>query len=141
MKKEGRFWTFNIACPILMGFILYVLFRPDTHISKLVYTYIGIEYTGIPIFNVFTSFIKNFACDILWAYSLTFTVSLLLGQGKKQFKFSFVVCAFFEILMELLQMTQLIGGTFDILDILFEIMTTAIALLIIIKYRKKRSKT
>jgi hypothetical protein len=40
--------------------------------------------------------------------------------------------------MELLQTGKIIHGTFDILDILFEIITTALALLIIIKYKKKR---
>ena len=86
------------------------------------------------------AFISNFLSDILWAYSLTFTVFIILGISEKNILPTFIICGIFEISIELAQKTGLITGTFDILDIAFELAISAIALVVIKKFIKRGQK-
>ena len=131
-RKNLLFYLCNIMVPLVLGFILYVIFRRDTYISKFVCRYIDIkrfDTDEIPS-SFATKFIRYYACDILWAYSLTF-VCYWFSFGKNRYMFSIILCGCFEILIEMLQRFHLFPGTFDFWDILFEFITTLVALWII----------
>jgi hypothetical protein len=68
---------------------------------------------------------------MLWAYSLTFTVFLILGFKYESLKPTLIICAVFEVSIEFLQKFGVIPGTFDFLDILLELCVTIFAVIII----------
>jgi len=138
MKGRKRytliFFCVNIAVPIILGALIYLFFRKDTYISIFISKYLALPNPE----SVFSPFIektlKNYFADTMWAYSLTFSVLLILGYSKKNLFITFGVCSIFETTIECLQKTKLFHGTFDVLDIAFELITTIFALLVIKKY-------
>lgn len=120
----------HIILPIAIGAMLYVLFRPDTHISHLVYDLLRITapqfVKDIPPW--LTLICRNFIPDMLWAYALTAVLLFILNDNGK---YSLFICIFFEIFLEVCQKWGIVTGTFDMLDILLEVCTTAFAALII----------
>ncbi len=76
-------------------------------------------------------------CDVLWAFSFTFAVSATLKKNKFNYCISFVVVVFFGICFEVLQYFNVIPGTFDIYDILCEVIavfTATVLVYLLIKY-------
>ncbi len=138
-KKETVYYSLNIVLPLITGTLLYVLFRPDTIISGLIYKILKQElYLNAPR-SYFTDFVRNHLCDILWAYSLTNTVALIFHSERNRNLKPLIICATFEIFLELMQKAKFITGTFDLLDIIFEISITAFATLLInIIFKEKK---
>lgn len=93
----------NIILPLILGVIIYLIKSP-----------------GI---------IRNHLCDFLWAYSFAFSLTYIELNNKE----TFIITLSTGVIFELLQMMHLIRGTFDILDILVELL----ACIICYVYRSK----
>lgn len=136
------FCWLNIILPIVFGTVFYLLFRPDTYISKFFYHILQVQ----PVTPIWMQKLPeglriafcNFIPDILWAYALTFTITLLWNGALINSAVSFSICVFFEIMIEVCQKVGIIAGTFDWLDILFEICATVFAALIITIMKEKK---
>ena len=143
-KSHTGFWLLNILLPLLLGTAFYLLFRPETHIAVFLRSVIRIGKWDPPasgtVVHPLYLLASSFLCDILWAYALTFCVRLILHDAKSHMTLTFLICVCFELLMELLQKTRLLNGTFDTLDILLEASATVLALLIINQKEEKRRK-
>ena len=74
---------------------------------------------------------------MLWAYSLTFAVYVILCDHSQYMPKMLVTCFAFETGIELLQLVDVLKGTFDWWDIALEICATAMASLIIKHTRRK----
>lgn len=129
------FFGLNIIVPLLAGVFLYLWLRPDTYISAYLYKMLSLSVEnfqfGFSLPYQLNSFLRNFSCDMLWAYSLTFTVFLILGFKYESLKPTLIICAVFEVSIEFLQKFGVIPGTFDFLDILLELCVTIFAVIII----------
>ncbi len=86
----------NIILPLVLGLLIYIVNRP-----------------GI---------IRNHLCDFLWAYSLANSLNYI-GLDKRQ---TFIITLLTGVVFEVLQLLHLIRGTFDILDILAELLACII---------------
>lgn len=93
----------NITLPLILGVIIYLVNTP-----------------GI---------IRNHLCDFLWAYSLAFSLTYIELNNKE----TLIITLSSGVVFELLQMMHLIKGTFDILDILVELL----ACIVCYVYRSK----
>ena len=140
-KRIRIFTLLNIVLPIALGVLIYTITRPDTYISQWIYR---IGHFSIPHYAVkdmlplwLWMFLCNFSADILWAYSLTYAVYAIFYDSPRYMHLIFAVCILFEIGIELLQLFDILKGTFDFLDIAFEICTSAIASLNIKHTRRK----
>lgn len=127
--KYRKMLAAYIACiffSLLCGLFIYTVFRPDTFIAIRVRELLHLSVSGLPgIFPpLVNAFLRNFACDILWAAALTLTVALILGPEQRVF--SLAICIIFEVGLEAAQITPWISGTFDVLDIVLESVTTII---------------
>lgn len=141
MKAKCFYWI-NIIIPIVLGTIVYILFREDTYISIIfmkIMKEVGIE-IALPhnLDNPIADFARNHLCDILWAYALTFTVVLAGDFQKKQMIIPFIISAVFGISMELLQKFDIITGTFDYWDIVFQVIASVCAIIIILLHFRRR---
>ena len=77
--------------------------------------------------------IRNYMFDFIWAYSFTSALLLLLAHGlnTKQKRQLLYVAFVFEIVIETMQLIPKIPGTFDLLDIVIEIIASICAILIL----------
>lgn len=66
-----------------------------------------------------------------WAYALIFSLYAALGNNAANLKKIFLVAFVFSAVMEFLQLTPLVKGTFDVFDILCETLAEGIAVFVI----------
>ena len=129
-RKLVTFFT-NVFLPLAIGLCVYLLFYNSTYINSI----LGIEF-NFKINSILGIFIKSWLCDILWAYALTHSLYFVLGGFKHKIFISAIMSICFATVFELLQLFEKVRGTFDILDIIFQIAAVLLAV-ILIKRREK----
>ncbi|MCR4671531.1 MAG: hypothetical protein K5643_10110 [Saccharofermentans sp.] len=124
------FFFINVLIPLAYGLLFYMLRRPGSIVTGIFTTFIP----SYPLADIRSSYIfplENHLADILWAYVLTIVLSYVLDIRRAA-----VTAVIFEISIEMIQLLPQIKATFDILDIVFEIIATAIAVIVILLYRR-----
>ena len=137
-----------ILVPLLLGITIYVFFYPSTvlfnsflfqifpalDVPKTQLLYLVSEFRFIPIKSVPTS---------LWAFSYTYAQAIILLREESIWrnKILFFLNVLLINLLELLQMEEidLIAGTYDILDIIFNTLGILGALFLFIVLKKLNS--
>ena len=130
--KKILFLISNAFVPLLLGLAIYVFMKNGTYINS----FLGDEFNYSPK-TVLGIFIANWFCDFLWSYALVFALYLVLSPFKNNLIFSCVTSALLGLILELLQGTNILSGTFDWWDIIIEIVAVIIALLNLKKTNKK----
>lgn len=131
MKKNLMTFFFNIFLPLAVGLCIYLLFYNGTYLNSI----FGIE-LNLKANSFLGIFMKSWACDILWAYSLTYSLYLALYAFKRKIAISSILSICIVTVFELLQLFGKVNGTFDILDIIFQI-AAVISAAGVIKRREK----
>lgn len=131
MKRKILTIFINIFLPLAVGLCIYLLFYNGTYLNSM----FGIE-LNFKANSFLDIFIKSWTCDILWAYSLTYSLYFVLYAFKNRILFSAILSICIATGFELLQLFGSVRGTFDIFDIVFECMSIVIAF-IVIKRREK----
>ena len=130
-KKTYRFYICNICIPLIAGGLLYYLFFPNVSFVRTADSYLPFTIDRSVFSLPFPGFIRNYAFDLLWAYSLTFSIFLIVRDSPKR---SCIVC-FLTIpvilFSEVVQLLPCISGTFDPLDITIELIACFIAIKIL----------
>ena len=128
MLKKERFYFCLLNCIIglLLGTLIYISFGENTYINKIV---------SIPFSfsSPFTDILLFYVADALWAYALTFALSLFINETL-----SGIVTAIYGILWEILQRFNTSLGTFDTADIIMYLSASAFAVLIIKSYKRRK---
>ena len=121
----------NIIFPLLLGTLLYLIIAPNVIFVSVLGKFTGSDFIN---FSQPESFIEFFAryymMDMLWGYSLVFALFVCLGNNAAV-KNVFIMAFVFSTAMELLQLTSVVPGCFDELDIVMEGIAEAIAAFII----------
>lgn len=133
--KQKTILLIHIICPIVIGVFVYSMLSPDViFIRKL------IDFSGRTICkpvlhtdNVFLRFIRNYIPDMLWGYSLVFTLFYIAGNNVANVRKIFYIAFSFSVVIEMMQKTSFVSGTFDVLDILAEFVAEITAACIIYK--------
>lgn len=135
------FYGFNILFPLLCGLYLYLTLRSDAYITLFISRFVSLPQFPYAFFSCGAiDFLRNFASDMLWAYSLGYAVVLVVGHSRNNLLFSLSLCMGFEVLVEVLQKTGVFHGTFDFLDILFEALSISLALFLINMYEEAQNE-
>ena len=132
MNRRLFYWV-NIIAPLLFGAAVYLYWRPDTYLSRLVFHFLHISHrtaAGRPV-GIYR-FIRYYLCDILWVYALVF--SLAFYSGRHSLVMAYAAAAAFAVVTELLQLLPRAPGSFDILDIIVELIVCTITIFIIYSY-------
>ncbi len=133
MRKHRIILLLNIIIPLIFGLVIYLLLKPNTYISELIYSLFNIRFDYyISNKGIIRIFIYNYLCDILWAYALTFTVYYFVNSFTHKYLLTLFITNMFCVLIELLQYFGIVSGTFDIFDILLECVSSALALMYIL---------
>ena len=126
-----RYFILNIIVPLVVGALIYYVLFPDIIFVKTIDELIGVSFhVPVKFSNIFIRYLRYYLLDLLWAYSLMSLVSMMFKDSKAIYAISFV----FIIAMEMIQMLPGIPGTFDVIDIVVEM----IAGLIAIRINKRR---
>lgn len=139
------FCIINAVGGLILGLLIYTVFRTDTHISKALSGLTGLKSLSLYMQDkdsILILLVRYYFCDFLWAYAFTFSVQIVIkAKNKKDYLKLSIFCLLFETLIEGMQKLNIISGTFDIYDILAEAAATLIAVLLINIIRgEKREK-
>ena len=140
MKKKFVFYLLNIGVPLVLGLGIYLFCYKNTYINTAFTDIFGFSLPYIYYDNAFHRFITCWACDMLWAYSLTFALYLCFKVFEKNLIITIVTSSLFAIAIELLQIKGVINGTFDILDIVSELVAITLAITMIKLIEKRKFK-
>lgn len=131
MRRKNLFLFANILIPLLIGLVIYLFCYKNTYINTTFESFFGFSLPYFYFDNIFHRFITCWACDILWAYSLTFSLFLCFKQFNKKFFITGFISIIFAVILEFLQLTSVINGTFDIWDIIMELSAIIFAVIIL----------
>lgn len=126
LRRKALFLAFSVVMPLLIGGLLYILFVPSAHISEMIYRLLNIPSPNLNI-NFADSFISCYLADLLWAYALYNLIFCIWVEDKKSALMATVICIFVELVVEFLQLTPIIDGTFDWNDIIVELFADFLA--------------
>lgn len=132
-RKTKVVFVLNCIVPLTIGAIVYYLFSPEVIFVKQVDEIIGCRMHLNLLFhdNIVLQAIRFYVLDMLWAYALVFAIEFIIGNNTANLKTVFGVAFLFSTTMEILQLTTLAKGTFDVWDIICEFVAEVIAVFII----------
>ena len=140
---RNKFLLLHIIFPILIGAVFYYLLSPDVIFVKQIDELLGCGFhlelaiRGHWIFQ----FMRIYMVDMLWGYALVFALFFIVDSnaaGRKEILF---IAMALSAIMEILQLTPLVQGTFDLWDILVEFLAEMVAVFIINKYTAEEVTT
>ena len=123
--------------PILIGTVLYVQYRPDAYVSRLIYRLFNITPNHTIDRSAIGTFIRCYLLDILWAFALPNALFFAVGFDKKRLKLIFVLSIGMVAITEVLQYFKIISGTGDLVDCLLECLSITLAIYMVTKVIKE----
>ena len=140
INKNNKIFIVNVIIPLIIGGIIYVLFRNKNLIIFDWLNYLGLQEYVNYLRNYFIFpkkipiWFKYSLPDFLWVYSLTSSMLLIWGKeiGKNKY-FWFFLPLIIALISEFLQYFNLINGTFDFTDILFYLFSAFLSFLFLFK--------
>lgn len=138
-KNKKLFPILNILIPILSGAIFYYLSSPDVWFVEIMDRFLGIAFHPLSMdgSNPIYYFFRCYGLDMLWAYAFVFALSVMIGHNSNDRLSIFIIAVVFSTGMELLQQTHWVAGTFDVLDIVFELLAELIAFIQIKRHNRR----
>ena len=125
--KKRVFWLALMLVSLLLGVLLYGIYRQDTYIGKL---FAGSLPDCDSAENWLSAFLSWYFPDFLWAFSLSCALfAIYLPKGKVAVMLSGISCAW-GILWECLQRVHIVSGTADLWDVVLYIMAVISAFMI-----------
>ena len=138
LMSNRLFFAVLSVSSLLLGGILYLLFRENTYISALLKDYTILEEIRDCLGFIENDFIKYYFPDFLWSFSLAFGLLTIFDSGFKGIvicsEVSFVCGLFWEIL----QFLNVVSGTGDLFDIAMYL--TAAVCVVVICSKRRNSK-
>lgn len=134
MNKHKKLHSIlNAVIPLIVGAMIYYFLSPDVKFVKFIDEIIGkgVHFPSLLEDYFVVKFIRFYLLDMLWGYALVFSLSLILGNNAAKRKMILLIAVAFSTVMELLQLTPLVGGTFDLADLLVEGLSEVLAVFII----------
>ncbi len=133
--------------PLLIGGLLYILFRSTTLRMFDWFSFVGID----KIIHSARTFVLDFKNSIpnwiyyslpdgLWVYSFTSAILIFWNNDSKKSTLWLLVPFITGVLIEIFQGFKLFPGTFDILDLTFSILGLSISKIIINHKFKQNEK-
>ncbi len=123
----------NCIISLVIGLMIYLTMKPDTVVSQFLSQFIAFPYVYHN--GVISKIIYNWACDFLWAYSMIFALYFVFN-GKDNINIMSLLVVFISgCFIEILQLFNVLNGTFDFADIIAEVLGIVFANIIIKKVR------
>ncbi|MCM1089234.1 MAG: hypothetical protein NC413_00155 [Muribaculum sp.] len=140
--SRKKIMVLHILCPLAVGALVYCLASPDVFFIQKAGAFIGAAGSGhvFPTDSVLLRLVRNYLPDMMWGYSLVFALFYIIGNIAADIRKVFWVAFPFSAMMEMMQKTSFILGTFDVWDIFVEFLAEVIAVYIIHKLYSNREE-
>lgn len=115
-----------------MGFLIYFMVDNTTIITSWIYSIIDIDKPLVTINGTVGMHIRNYGLDLIWAYSMWFCVYYVGFAFKHRIAFAGIITILFGMLLEIMQLINIISGTADYLDVIYETLGVLIAIVVYI---------
>lgn len=138
MNKKG-IMILHIICPIVIGALVYCMVSPNVIFIKRMEDLIGGS-VYMPVFRTdcaFLRLLRNYLPDMMWGYSLVFALFCVAGNNVADIWRVFWMAFIFSAVMEAMQKTSFIPGTFDVFGIFAEFLAEVAAIYIIHKLHSR----
>ena len=139
-KKNFRFYLFNICIPLIIGGILYYLFFPNVSFVRMADSVLPFTFDRSVFFIVIPKLVRNYIFDLLWAYSLTFALYMIVSDSQRRFQALCFLAIPVILFSEAIQLLPYISGTFDFFDIMIELLACFTAIIILYVKEKTHEK-
>lgn len=117
-KQELLFYLFNIFIPIVIGVCIYCIYDSNVIFVKYINSNLIINNKET---NIFITFLRNYFCDFCWCYSFAFALSFI-NHKSLDIIYTVIIPISFGICLEIFQLLNITNGTFDLLDIIVELL-------------------
>ena len=134
--KKRFFWLMCAAIALIIGAILYGLYRQDTYVGKIVGIALG---KPLQVNSAFSACMAYYLPDFLWMFALVCSLLTVMLPRGKHMLFWCLFAFLLGTLWELLQLWGVVPGTADVHDVILYSMAAITAA--IISSLKKRRKT
>lgn len=136
MKIRVLYIIYSLSS-LFLGTLFYILFSENTILENFLGS-LGITLKTNFVLMIKCKVIRNYLCDFLWAFSLTYALwAIYMPVGKRQI--NICICSFTcGVLWEFLQHLSIVNGTGDLLDICMYLLAAATVLLLNFKRRKEK---
>jgi hypothetical protein len=114
--------------------VIYCITSPDVFFVKAASTFFKLSDRIIvaDFGNLLIRFVRNYIPDMAWGYALVFSLYAIAGDQTEKGLYTLAFIAIvFSAAIEIIQMTHIIRGTFDLWDIAAELLTEVTAVFII----------
>ena len=131
--RNKVFLLANMIVPILTGAVIYYVTSPDVIFVRQLDTILGmrVHMYDISYHSTIVRFIRYYALDMLWGYALVFALYFILDNNTASLFKIFVIAYVFSVIIEILQLTSFVKGTFDVFDLVVERVAVIAAVLIV----------
>lgn len=132
----------NIALPLLLGLVIYILYKPQALIVKWINALFSFEavkgiYSNL---NPIQLLLRNYFCDMCWSYAFTFSVATVIGYSKSGLICAVIINAVLSVFIETVQFIGIADGTADIADVVLQVISGVIAAIIITLIFRRKNK-
>lgn len=125
---------------LILGFLIYILFRTNTYIAKPFEAVRWIEYIRRYLLRGSCDFIKFYFPDFLWGFSLNCGLVAIYLPGFKGNVVCGCVAFFCGCIWEALQYIGVVNGTGDIVDITMYLLASIFNIIINLKETRRNEK-
>lgn len=135
-RKTRIHLLYNIIIPILIGAVIYFLTSPDVFFVKAASAFFKLSdrFIVTNFGNLLIRFVRNYIPDMAWGYALVFSLYAIAGDQTEKGLYNLAFIAIvFSAAIEIIQLSHIIRGTFDLWDIVAELLTEVTAVFIIKK--------
>ena len=131
--RNKVFLLANMIVPILTGAVIYYVTSPDVIFVRQLDTILGmrVHMYDISYHSTIVRFIRYYALDMLWGYALVFALYFILDNNTASLFKIFVIAYVFSVIIEILQLISFVKGTFDVFDLVVELIAEIAAVFII----------
>lgn len=130
MKQKIKWLIINSIVPVLVGAFFYYIFCPDVVFVKKIDDIIHLN-AHCYLDNEIVAFSRNYLLDALWAYAFMNAIYFIMGDNIKGLIFCCCCTSILAVILEVLQLSQVLSGTFDIVDIIVELNSIGLATFLI----------
>ena len=120
---------------LIIGLIIYIFFRNGTYIHTFLKIHNSFNLSHLNFFG--SDFIKYYFPDFLWAFALTNALLALSNKKNKEKMIIGAVVILLSILWEVLQIFEIVSGTFDFIDCFIYLFAVIIAVAIATERKRK----
>ena len=127
----------HVVIPMLVGGVIYILFREQNILMFRWFDFLGFDYLTTHSKEAFYNnnmlpfWVKYSLPDGIWVYSMTSLMLIIWHNNTSSFKYIWILIGpFFGLFLELGQLVNIISGTYDHIDLLFTIFFSIIPFLI-----------